>query len=225
MKKILVIAFSLILSSGSGVLARAEEAGAGNRQVSPSGYQVQQAQQLQNQGEEQNLRVENNLEMQVGEKTEASGPARLTLEDGSARVREKSNDVAAKVQELLMERDYKGGIGERVKVIAQNQLKAQEKIAGDLAELEERPGWQRFFFGLKQKSVEEVETVLADNEERIAELTALLEDPSLTVADQAALEEGLLELKSQQSLIENHIDNAEDEFSVFGFFRNLFRRR
>lgn len=154
----------------------------------------------------------------------ASGSPKMLFSQGSELAKQKSNEVAGKVQELLLNREFKSGIGEEVRLIAQNQIKAQEKIAGDLADLESRPGWQRFFFGNKQSSIENIELVLDENEARIEELTGLLSDETLSVADAAALEESVLELKAQQTLLEEHLANADGEFSLFGFFRNIFRR-
>lgn len=240
MKKTIAIVSCLMLITSSASFAKAQM---GNspliKAISPAvANRVQNAQQLQNQGEEQNLQIENRLEEGVGvtddalggqqdlknEKKPASKSAKIFFEEGSQLVKQKSNDVALKVRKLLLNRDFKGGIGEEVRLIAQNQIKAQEKIVGELTELEDRPGWQRFFFGNKQSSIDGIESVLLENETRIDELVVLLEDETLSIADSTALEESILELKAQQESLEAHLSNAGEEFSLFGFFKNLFKR-
>lgn len=197
------------------------------------------------QGEEQNLQIENTLQGEAGEAGEAvqdndsiQGQNQInrddallkikskgvTMSEGSQLVKQKSNDVAQKVQELLLNREYKGGIGEQVKVIAQNQLKAQEEFQNRLANLEERPLWQRFFLGQKEEDVEGLQNSLRNNQEALTELESLLEDKTLSAEDRLAIEEAYLELRAQQELVETHLTNILGEFSVAGFFRKLFRR-
>jgi hypothetical protein len=131
--------------------------------------QVQNQEVTQNQGEEQNLRVENTIQGEAGEalqegelmqeQTKTSREDALlkikskgvTMNEGSQLVKQKSNDLAQKVQELLLNREYKGGIGEQVGEFARTQLKAQEEIQNRLTNWKGDPVWQRFFFGSKSR--------------------------------------------------------------------------
>jgi hypothetical protein len=146
------------------------------------------------------------------------------MSEGSQLVKQKSNDVAQRVQELLLEKSYKGGIGEQVKVIAQNQLKAQEEVQNRLTNLEERPLWQRFFLGQNEEDVDGLQNSLRKNQEELTALQTLLEEKTLSAEDRLAIEEAYLELQAQQELVETHLTNILGEFSVAGFFRRLFRR-
>jgi hypothetical protein len=245
MKKTVFFSTSLLLAL---FLLNPVSAQQGKAQDVPSGQaiglekKIQQQEITQNQGEEQNIRVENTLQGEAGEavqegdliqeQTRASREAvllkmkskDLTLNQGTRIVKEKSNDVAQKVQELLLEREYKGGIGEQVRVFAQNQLKAQEEIRNRLTNLEERPVWQRFFLGQNQEDVDNLQNSLRKNQEELTELQNLLADETLSAEDRLAIEEAYLELKAQQELVQTHASNIMGEFNVVGFFRKLFGR-
>jgi len=201
--------------------------------------EIQLNQNTQNQGEEQNLRIENTVQTgemsqegdliqeQIRSRDEALLKMQnkdLTMSEGAKLVKEKSNDVSRRVQELLLDRDYKGGIGEQVKVIAQNQIKAQEEVRNRLTNLEERPLWQRFFLGQNREDVQNLQNSLRTNQEELTNLQSLLEDETLSAEDRLAIEEAYLELQAQQQLVETHMLNILGEFSVVGFFRRLFNR-
>jgi len=243
MKKIVFFSTSLLLalillSPVSAQQGRAQDVTPGEQVKSEKTVQLNQ--NTQNQGVEQNLQIESNLQageaVQEGDliqeqnrisrddallKIKSKG---VTLSQGSQLVKQKSNDVAQKVQQLLLDRDYKGGIGEEVKVFAQNQLKAQEEIQNRLTNLEERPVWQRFFLGQNREDVNSLQNSLRKNQEKLAELKTFLEDKSLSVEDRLAIEEAYLELQAQQELVETHLDNTLGEFNMLGFFRRLFYR-
>ena len=203
--------------------------------------QVQNQEITQNQGEEQNLRIENTLQgeaLQEGESIQDQVRSRedalakmqsqkLTMNEGAQIVKERNNDVANRVHELLIERNEsgtKGGIGQQVRVIAQNQLKAQEEVQSRLSNLEERPVWQRFFLGQNQDAVDGLQNALRNKQSELDELQTLLTDSTLSAADRLAAEEAFLELQAQQELIEAHLNNILGEFSVAGFFRKMFGR-
>jgi len=185
MKKIVFFSTSLLLalillSPVSAQQGRAQDVTPGEQVKSEKTVQLNQ--NTQNQGVEQNLQIESNLQageaVQEGDliqeqnrisrddallKIKSKG---VTLSQGSQLVKQKSNDVAQKVQQLLLDRDYKGGIGEEVKVFAQNQLKAQEEIQNRLTNLEERPVWQRFFLGQNREDVNSLQNSLRKNQEK-----------------------------------------------------------
>lgn len=206
--------------------------------------QVQNQEITQNQGEEQNLRIENTLQGEAGEALQEGESIqdqvrsredalakmqskKLTMDEGAEIVRERNNDVANRVHELLIERNEsgtKGGIGQQVRVIAQNQLKAQEEVQSRLSNLEERPVWQRFFLGQNQDAVDGLQNALRNKQSELDELQTLLTDSTLSAADRLAAEEAFLELQAQQQLIETHLNNILGEFSVAGFFRKMFGR-
>jgi hypothetical protein len=157
------------------------------------------------------------------------GSRRLTVGEAAKIVKEKNNDVANQVQSLLMEKfqegnGVKGGIGEQVRTIAQEQLRAQEEIRNRLSQLEERPTWKRFFFGQERSAVIAVDETLEEQSQQLNEWRELLEDPTLTAEERLAIEETILELQAQQELVETHVDNVLGEFNLPNFFRRLFRR-
>jgi len=157
------------------------------------------------------------------------GSRRLTVGEAAKIVREKNNDVANQVQSLLMEKFQegngpKGGIGEQVRTIAQEQLRAQEEIRNRLSQLEERPAWKRFFFGQEKSAVVAVDETLEKQTQELNEWRELLEDPNLTAEERLVIEETILELQAQQELVEAHVDNVLGEFNLANFFRRLFRR-
>lgn len=235
----LLLAF-ILLNPVSAQQDRAQDVTPGEPVKTEKTVQVQQ--NTQNQGEEQNLQIENTLQGETGEVVQDDDVIQeqirtnkddallkikskdVTMSEGSQLVKQKSNDVAQRVQELLLERDYKGGIGEQVKVIAQNQLKAQEEVQNRLTNLEERPLWQRFFLGQNEEDVDGLQNSLRKNQEELTALQTLLEEKTLSAEDRLAIEEAYLELQAQQELVETHLTNILGEFSVAGFFRRLFRR-
>jgi len=208
--------------------------------------QVRQEQNTQNQAEAQNLRAKNTVQEQMPDSSVGAEKAKeenefrgemilkneaksLTMREAGQIVREKNNDVANQVQSLLMERfqegqGAKGGVGERVRVIAQEQLQAQEEIENRISRLEERPAWRRFFFGQEKDAVIAVNETLEQQTKQLDEWRELLKDPNLAAEDRLAIEETILDLQAQQDLVETHVDNILGEFNVAGFFRRLFGR-
>ena len=111
--------------------------------VDPQGNQVQNQVKTQNAGEDSQLNVNTQENLQVNEDSQGR----------SDTARQHMSNVAQKVEELLNDEEAQGGIGQQVKIIAQQQKQAQGEITGQLNKLESRQGLMKKLFGADQKAI------------------------------------------------------------------------
>jgi hypothetical protein len=237
--------FSLVFFNPVNAQRPGDEAPQLPKGMMPNANQAQQQQNTQNQAEDQKLRAENVLYDEIPDFSKESDYSkqenrikdamlikdeakRLTVREAAKIIREKNNEVSDQVQSLLLEKFQEGnrvggGIAERVRTVAQEQLQTQEEIKSRLNQLEERPAWKRFFFGQERGMVVAVDESLKKQTQQLNEWRELLEDPSLTAEERLAIEETLLELQAHQELVEAHVGNVLGEFNLLGFFRRMFR--
>ncbi|MDP1620571.1 MAG: hypothetical protein Q8L11_03160 [Candidatus Moranbacteria bacterium] len=221
MKKTLLIAFFLVF--GMAVQAQASSANPNqgskpeqaNPQVSQTGnaVQVQEKNEVKNQGEETQIQTQEQNEVVAKDKKENKPQDAAELHRSA---------VANFVQGLLAIADREGGIGQEVRVIAQQQNDVKDRAADLIYAVENRSDVKTFFIGTSYKNLGELrgQTVQARNQ--IEQLKRL--------ADKADNEQNRIELQAQirtleqeQVNIDNFIAQNENKFSVFGWAVRLFR--
>lgn len=176
--------------------------------VSPTGQQVQNRNtvQTQNQGEDQQLQVKTNEAEQLNQEVDAS------LEK-----------VSTKVQELLDTFGAKGGIGPKVKEIAQSQQQIQEKIKNSYEQLKNRGQLVRLFVGSDKKMTQALEQLTEENQLKIQELEELKTETK-NEADLTQLQETINLMLYQNTSLGEKIAKEKQVNGLFGWFTRLFAR-
>lgn len=176
--------------------------------LSPTGNQVKNENQIQtkNQGEAQQLSVQTQESEQLNQKIDQN----LTK-------------VSDQVQELINTLGAKGGIGQQVKEIAQNQDKRQNEIKNDFENLNSRSALTRFFIGTDKKIVLSLQQKVADNESALQQLEQL-KSKTKNRADLEQLQ-ATIELMSEQNLtLKNKINLENKSKGMFGWLLGLFNQ-
>ena len=126
------------------------------------------------------------------------------------------------VQNLLSVADREGGIGEQVRVIAQEQNDSKEKVAGEIETVESRSKIKTFFFGTDYKNLGELRSDMvktANQIERLRRLTEKAENPD----NKSRLEAQTQALSREQTKIQKFITDNESRFSLFGWAVKLLQ--
>jgi len=145
------------------------------------------------------------------------------LEDKKEEAQTRRSRVSIAVQEMERVATNNQGIGDQVRVIAQNQNKIQEEAEGALENAQKRSSFARFFIGPNYKELKAVEDRLENHAQNIAELKELKEQikdsPDVTLLDdQIQTIEGIREE------LRNEVANEKKGFSLFGWIPRLFSR-
>jgi len=130
--------------------------------------------------------------------------------------------VANFVQSLLAVADREGGIGQQVKVVAQQQNDSKEKVVESIDKVEKRSKIKTFFFGSDFKNLGDLRSQMVQTRNQIAQLTRLV-DKAENDQDKTELQSQIQVLNKEQASIENFITQNENKFSLFGWAIKLFQ--
>ena len=175
------------------------------------GVQVQNQNQVQNKGEE--TKVQNKEQESAQE----------NKNNGSEMANERRSEVANAVQKMLQVADRSGGIGEQVRVIAQNQEENQEELEVSLEKIQKRGGFVKFLIGPKYGEINNARKMLEQNKLEIQELNEL-KDQLTNQAEQDALAEQIEVLEEVNLEIENSLNTGQKGASMFGWMFKLFSK-
>ena len=129
--------------------------------------------------------------------------------------------VANVVQNLLSLAERAGGIGEEVRVVAQEQASTSVQSAEAMDTLDHESAVKVFFFGPDARSVGEIRSSLATTESGISRLTRAM-DATSDASVKAELAAQIQVLEDEASSTETYLSAHEDVFSLFGWFTRLF---
>jgi hypothetical protein len=141
----------------------------------------------------------------------------------SQSAKEKMGEASSKMGALLEMKDNAKGVTERVKVIAKEQIQAQEKVATKLEKMEQKKVWLKKMFGYDQEAVKSVQDEIKANSLRIEELQTLKEETT-NKTEIATLDEAIASLLDQNASLDNTVQEEMKNQGVFGWFRNFFNR-
>jgi len=141
----------------------------------------------------------------------------------SAIARDHMNNVAEAVEQLLVAREEKGGIGQEVREVAQQQKQAQEEVRQQLEKMENRRGLLKKLIGPNFKAIRNVRQHLAQNQSRIERLEQLKDQLSIQ-ADKDDVDQTIQALKEQGQVLQEQISAEERAKSIFGWLFKLFNR-
>jgi chromosome segregation ATPase len=176
-----------------------------------SGNQVQSQGQIQNQGEEKQIQTNENQ----GSKNQNSA--------GNTNATQRKSQVANTVQQMLQLAERNGGIGEKVRTIAQTQTQNQEKIEANLEKIQGRSGFAKFFIGPNYGEINNAKRTLEQSKEQIKQLDEIRNQLS-NQGDQQILTEQIQTLEQANSQIETSLEESQKGFSLLGWMFKWFAK-
>lgn len=165
------------------------------------GKQVQNEQQTQNEGEESELKNKESIE-EIDKEEHRSA-------------------VANFVQSLLDIADREGGIGEQVRVIAQEQNQSASTTMQAMEKVQTRSKVKTFFIGSDYKNLGGLRSEMVQTENRLEQLNKLMENTE-NAGDKTELQNQIQLLQQEQTKIESFINANESKFSLFGWLVKIF---
>lgn len=141
---------------------------------------------------------------------------------GQVNAESHRSTVATFVQSLLAVADREGGIGQQVKVIAQQQNDSKEKVAESINKVEKRGKFKTFLIGSDYKNLGELRSEMVKTRNQIEQLKRLAEKAE-NEEDKTELQNQIQTLEQEQANIDNFITQNESKFSLFGWAVKLFQ--
>lgn len=130
--------------------------------------------------------------------------------------------VATFVQSLLnVANREKGGIGDQVKKIANEQNDSKDSVAKAIDEIQNRSGLKTLFIGTDYKNLGQLRSEMVKTENQINQMTRLLANTTSTET-RATLELQIKSLTQEQNKINDFVTTNDSKFSLFGWFVKLF---
>ena len=131
--------------------------------------------------------------------------------------------VADFVQNLLQVADKEGGVGEEVRVIAQQQNQSADTTIQAMEKVQTRSKTKTFFMGTDYKNLGVLRSEMVYTRNRLEQLNRLMENVQ-NEGDKTELQNQIQTLEQEQTRIEDFIKNQEGKFSLFGWLVKLFDR-
>ena len=145
-------------------------------------------------------------------------------EKGQINAQEHRSTVANFVHSLLDVADReKGGIGEQVRVIAQQQNDSDATVTEAITKVQTRSKIKTFLIGSDYKNLGALRSEIVHTRNRIEQLNRIMADIQ-NASDTVELQSQIQTLEQEQTRIENFIKEQEDKFSLFGWLIKLFSR-
>lgn len=171
--------------------------------------------QTQNQGEDSQIKT-NTQEQESKETTKSASPR-------SETAKENMSNVSQKVEELLTTQTEKGGIGEQVRQIAQEQKQAQDQIQTDLGKVDSRKGLLKLLIGPNYQALKSMQKQMEQNQLRIQQLEQL-QNELTNQGDITMVQETIQALTEQNTALQNRINLEDQSGSLLGWFFKLFTK-
>ena len=181
--------------------------------------QTEEKNKVKNQGEESQIQTQEQNAVQTQDS--ASDKTNQGKSNSSTNPSvQKRSQVANAVQAMLQVADRNGGIGQQVRVIAQNQNQNQAKLEQNLEKVQSRGSFAKFFLGPNYGEIKDAQKTLEQNKEQIKQLNQIRTQLS-NQGDQQQLTEQIRILEQANLEIENSLIDAQDGFSLFGWLNKL----
>lgn len=176
--------------------------------ITPTSNQVKNQNQTQtkNEGEDQQLSVQ----------TQESEQLNQNLDDSLQK-------VSDQVHNLINTVGAKGGIGQQVSDIAQNQTKIQDQIKSSVSQLASRSAVSKFFIGSDKKAVKQMEQQMEQNQLLIQQLEELKTQTTNT-SDLTQIQQTIDLMTYQNTSLQEKINSENKVNGLFGWLVNLFNR-
>lgn len=176
--------------------------------ITPTGNQVKNQNQVQikNQGEDKDSNI----------KTQETQTLNKNLDENFSK-------VSDQVKELINTVGSKTGIGQQVKEIAQNQTKVQENLKSNLAQLQFRKSFVKFFLGSDKKTLKNIEQHLEENQLLVKQLEELKTQTKNT-ADLEQIQQTIDLMTYQNTSLQEKITQDGKVNGLFGWLTKLFNK-
>lgn len=129
--------------------------------------------------------------------------------------------VANFVQSLLEVANREEGIGEQVRIIAQEQNQSTEKSFQSMEKIQTRSQIKTFLLGADYKNLGALRSETVKTRNRLEQLNRIMENTQ-NEGDQTEIQNQIQTLEQEQTKIENFIKAQEGKFSLFGWLVKLF---
>ncbi|OGZ34485.1 MAG: hypothetical protein A2Y98_03080 [Candidatus Portnoybacteria bacterium RBG_19FT_COMBO_36_7] len=130
--------------------------------------------------------------------------------------------VANFVQALVHAADReKGGIGEQVRLIAQQQNQSASTTVQAMEKIQKRSRIETFIFGSDYKNLGAMRSEMVQTQNRLEQLVKLMKNVK-NEADKTELQNQIMTLEQEQTRIQEFVAAQEGRFSLFGWLMRLF---
>ncbi len=137
---------------------------------------------------------------------------------------EHRSTVAAFVKSLLNVADKEqGGVGEQVRVVAQQQNESKDRVADAIDKIQNRNKVKTFLIGTDYKNIGQLRSEMVKTGNQIDWLKRLL-DKTTSGESKTALQGQIQTLEQEQQKINDFLKANESKFSLFGWFVKLFNK-
>ncbi len=154
-------------------------------------------------------------------KSETSTEKNIKNQTGQVNAEEHRSNVANFVQTLLKAASStEGGIGQQVRVIAQQQNDSDTTTTKAVEKIQSRNKIKTFLIGSDYKNLGALRSEMVQTRNRIDQLDRVIQNTTDTAEIQAQIQT----LEQEQTKIENFIKEQEGKFSLFGWLIKMFNK-
>lgn len=140
----------------------------------------------------------------------------------SERSLARRSEVANAVQSMVKVAERNKGVGDQIRIIAQNQNQLQLEAEDALANAQKRNRFSKFLIGPNYGQLKEVEDRLIQHNEKLEELKNL--SLEISDADKVLLEEQINAMEIITAELEGDLLENEKGFSLFGWLNRLISK-
>ncbi len=194
--------------------------------TTPTGNMIQNQNQVKTQSEGEDLKIQTNTQEQETQKGSQETQGQEAQKDVSPRsetAQEHMSNVATKVEELLTNKTMQGGIGQQVRVIAQEQKTSQQEIQTELGEVDTRNGFLKFIIGPDFKALKNMQKQMEQSQLRVQQLTQL-QNQLTNQGDIAQVQQTIQALTAQNTALADRINLEEKSGSLLGWLFKLLAK-
>ena len=113
------------------------------------------------------------------------------------------------------------GLGEQIRMIAQNQVENQARIQSSIEKIQQRSGLAKLFIGPNYGEVNNAQRLITQNTQQIRQLEQVAAQVSGS-GDRQAITTQVKTLQEANNQLGNSLDEARGGFSLFGWIIKLF---
>ena len=213
----ILFVFSPMVFAKSDTVGTGEGTSTSKAMVSPTtgiGVQNKNQVQTQNSGEDQELMVQTTEQEEDRVGTKSAAPR-------SENALENMSEVASGVEEILTTRTLSGGIGDQVRLIAQEQKQSQEQVQEQINKVDDRKAFLKLLIGPDYKALNNIEKQIEQNSLRIEALTEL-KNQLVNSGDIEMVQETINALIEQNVSLQELVEGENSEGSLLGWLIRLF---
>ena len=182
--------------------------------------QTQEKNKVMNKGENTQIQTQEQNAVQTGDETKGNENKENKEQLNAESYR---NAVASFVQGLLAVADRESGIGQEVRVIAQQQNNIKVRTSDLINAVENRNKVKTFFIGTSYKNLGELRSQMVQARNQVEQLKKLSESAE-NEQSKIELQNQIQVLEQEQTRINDFITQNESQFSLFGWAVKLFRK-